>query len=113
MRVQKFLQIHSVLKSSWLTHVYLKNGRTTTDNRHGAFESINLHRQPSSRLPFLLKFCSDLLASETHFLPLEGQEEQTSSVRQDLGEFLLVVGLRDVFACVVIVKGYVHRKYSK
>ena len=46
----------------------------------------------------LAEFCSDLLANETHFLPLEDREEQTSSVQQDLGEGLLVVvGFQDEF----------------
>ena len=39
--------------------------------------------------------CSDLLASETHVLLYEGQEEHTSSVQQDLGGCLLDVVLRD------------------
>ena len=39
--------------------------------------------------------CSDLLASKTHVLLHEGQEEQTSSVQQDLGGCLLVVVLQD------------------
>ena len=39
-----------------------------------------------------------LPASKALFLPLEDREERTSFVRQDLGECLLVVILRDVFA---------------
>ena len=37
----------------------------------GAFDSKNLHLQPSSRLPSFAEFCSDLLASKTHVLLYE------------------------------------------
>ena len=50
------------------------------------------------QMSVLAEFCWDHLASKTHFLPLEDREEQTSFVQRDLGECLLVVGLRDVFA---------------
>ena len=41
---------------------------------------------------------SDLPASEKLFLPLEDREGRTSFVLQDLGEYFLAVGFRDVFA---------------
>ena len=34
--------------------IYLKDGRTSTDNNHGTFDSKNFNFQPSSRLPSLL-----------------------------------------------------------
>ena len=43
-------------------------------------------------------FYSGHLASEKLFLPVGDREERTSFVLQDLGEYLLVVVFRDVFA---------------
>ena len=65
------------------------------------------HRADANRLnpkknffeiPVLAEFCTDLLASETHFLQFDDREEQSSFVHQYLGECFPVVGLRDVFA---------------
>ena len=46
----------------------------------------------------LAEFCTDHLASKTLVLPLEDRWEQTSFIRQDLDECLLVVGPRHVFS---------------
>ena len=93
-RVRKFFQIQSVQRPPKLAYIGLKNGRTGTDNCHGALDGNDFHLQPFTRF-VLGEFCSDLPASKTHFLLLEGQEEQTSSVRQDRGGCLLVVVPQD------------------
>ena len=77
----------------------MKNGRTRTDNCRGAIDSNDFHSQLFARFPSFLDFCADLLAKKTHFLLLEDREAQISSVQQDLGGCLLVVGLRGEFSC--------------
>ena len=39
-----------------VTCIYLKNGRTCTDNNHGTFDSKNFNLQPFARCPSLLNF---------------------------------------------------------
>ena len=65
---------------------------------NGVFDSKNVHLQPSSRPQSLLNFIRIILPVKRIFLPLEDREEQTSFLRQDLGECLLSVGLQDVFS---------------
>ena len=75
-----------------------KNGRTSTDNHYVAFDSNNLQLQPFSRKLYLLNFARILLPVKRTLSHLKIERKKLSFVQQDLGEYLLVVGLRDVFA---------------
>ena len=92
-RNRKFLKIHSVQWFPQFAYIFLKNGRTSTDNHHGTLDSKNLHLQPLSRLLPLLHFARIFLPMK-HIFSRRSEEEQTSSVQQDLGGCLLVVGLQ-------------------
>ena len=59
---------HVVLHGpSGYARLYLQNRRTSTDNRHGAFDSKNLHPQPFSRFQSLLDFARIFLPMKHTF----------------------------------------------
>ena len=55
-RVRKFFQIHSAQRFFLIAYDCMNNGRTGTDNRHGAFDSNASHLQPFTRFASLLNF---------------------------------------------------------
>ena len=85
-RIWRFFQIHSVQWSSLIVGIYLKNGRSGSDNNHGAFDSNDIHPQPFSRFSSLLNFARIFLpVKHTFFLPLEDHVDVSCSGFMEAG----------------------------